>query len=265
MYGTRGIVIEMIYTSSYQIPVNIFANADWVGWLISLVAVVLAVLFFFKSKATPRLAHQWSGRRLVGGDEAALPDEVTIMYKGMKVPRLSSSLIALWNAGNLTIRGSDIVEADPLRIVVSKDATILRADVISTTRKVNSVKARVHHERQNEVLCSFDYLDSGDGAWIEILHTSENSHPDIVGTIRGLPRGISDWGSMFPDSDRRIYWTLAIVIVLFFLISALSVVISHVYVLSGIYFVLYLKRARLPPLDRCLPTRLAWLTSALEA
>lgn len=169
-------------------------HGDWVGWVIGLCAVVLAVVFYFKSRVTAELACQWRGRHLVGGNEADLPAEVVIAYKGTTVPRLSSAEVILWNSGKSTVRGSDVVATDPLRIVLSEDARILRITVSAVTREVNAFAATVHSERLNEAICVFDFLDSGDGVRVELLHTSKRRTPKIKGTIRGLPSGIRDCG-----------------------------------------------------------------------
>lgn len=170
------------------------ANADWIGWFIGLCAVLLATVFYFKSKVVAQLSFQWRGRHLVGGAEADLPAEVAITYKGTNVPRLSSAEVIFWNSGNSTVRGLDIVEADPLRIVLSGDAHILRITINAVTREVNAFAATVHPEKPNEAVCSFDFLDKGDGVRLELLHTSKRRKPKIVGTIRGLPSGVHDCG-----------------------------------------------------------------------
>jgi hypothetical protein len=179
------------------------AHGDWIGWLIGLIAVILAVVFYFKSRATARLVCQWRGRLLVGGEEADLPADVVITYKGAAVPRLSSAKVVFWNSGKLTVRGSDIVEADPLRIVLAEDAVILRAVVNSVTRSVNSFSVRIRPEKANEAICTFDFLDAGDGARIELLHTSNLKSAKVVGTIRGLPTGIGHLGKIQSVSKLR--------------------------------------------------------------
>jgi hypothetical protein len=198
----------------FCIPFNILAllmsalaNQDWIGWTIGLIAVVLAVIFYFKSKATTRLAYQRSGRHLVGGRGADLPDDVSIYYKGTVVPLLSSSEIVFWNAGTSTVRGSDIVEVDPLRITLDENTRILRILITMVTRKVNLFAVTVDPDKGSEALCSFDYLDPGDGVRIEMLHTSETRHPIMRGTIRGLPGGVSEWGQIrSPSAERIPFW-----------------------------------------------------------
>ena len=47
---------------------------------------------------------------------------------------------------------------------------------------------------------AFDYLDPGDGAVIEVLHTDSKRFPEISGTIKGVPKGCLDWGRLRPMS-----------------------------------------------------------------
>lgn len=179
------------------------ANHDWVGWAIGLIAVILAVFFYVKSRVVHRLAYQFEGRHLVGGEKAVLPDEVAVSYRGSIVPRLSASDLVIWNAGNQTLRGTDIVEKDPVRVIFSPESRILRAQVATATRAVNMFAIRLNPEHPNEALCEFDYLDPGDGVRLEILHTDEERYPTVKGTIRGLPEGMSNWGKARPIwSDR---------------------------------------------------------------
>jgi hypothetical protein len=71
---------------------------------------------------------------------------------------------------------------------------VLQTRIIASTRLVIKFQVRLQPCVPNSVLCEFDYLDPGDGATIEILHTDEKSYPSILGTIRGMPRGLRDWG-----------------------------------------------------------------------
>jgi hypothetical protein len=114
------------------------------------------------------------------------------------------SHVALWNSGTQTIRSSDVVSDDPIRIVVSQESRVLRARVVASTRPVIAFRVRSQPCASNSALCEFDYLDPGDGATIEILHTDEKEYPSILGTIRGVPRGLRDWGRFpFVEVSRR--------------------------------------------------------------
>jgi hypothetical protein len=58
--------------------------------------------------------------------------------------------------------------------------------------------------KANRIVLSFDYLNPGDGAVFELLHTDKKPYPVVVGTIRGVPNGVRDWGRIVP-SNRREY------------------------------------------------------------
>jgi hypothetical protein len=156
---------------------------------------------YLSGRAVVKLAYQWTGKHLIGGEGTDLTDEVVISYKGAAVPRLSSTNVVLWNAGTQTFRGSDIVESDPLRIELPQDAQILRITVTKRSRPVNQFAARVDSVKKNQAICTFDYLDQGDGVRLEMLHTCEKRRPMVRGTIRGLPSGPTSWGRFQADTS----------------------------------------------------------------
>ena len=110
------------------------------------------------------------------------------------MPRVAKTQVVFWNAGRATIRGEDIVKSDPLRLLFGKEAQILRVRIPRVTRKTLDFRAENTFDPGNEVQFSFDYIDSGDGAVIEVIHTSEERHPQVLGTIRGIPKGIRNLG-----------------------------------------------------------------------
>jgi hypothetical protein len=59
---------------------------------------------------------------------------------------------------------------------------------------MNKFAVTVRDDQPNELLCQFDYLDPGDGATIDLLHTAERGRPASLGTIRAVPAGVQDWG-----------------------------------------------------------------------
>lgn len=174
--------------------VNRMFRPEWLSLLIALISIFLAYFFYRKSRSEAKLYYQYRTLRLIGGSEKILPDEVRISFKGLEVPRLSSSHIIFWNAGRGTIRQDDIVQSDPVRIIFSDRTHVLRLRVVSSTRATIAFAAKINPEQDNEVLCTFDYLDGGDGAVVEILHTDEKRFPLVCGTIRGIPEGLKDCG-----------------------------------------------------------------------
>lgn len=172
-----------------------FFSQGWVGALLGILAGLLIALFFYRaSRIGPRPSYQLKALRLIAKDERALPEEVEILFKGMSVPRLTKTHIIFWNSGKAMLDGKQIVDVDPLRLEFSKDAQVLRARIAKVTRETNKFKVKINDKSPNEVVCRFDYLDVGDGAVIELLHTDEERYPKVEGTIRGVPKGILNWG-----------------------------------------------------------------------
>lgn len=177
-------------------------NPQWVGPLIGLVGVAVALILYRASRVGARPAYQSRALRLIGPDEKVLPEEVEIRFKGQPVDRLTKTHIVLWNSGKALLRGSDIVETDPLRCDFSQGSRVLEVRVVKASRAANEFEARPVPDLPNRVLLTFDYLDLRDGAVVEILHTDSKPYPEIMGTIRGVPRGAVDWGPILPPRTR---------------------------------------------------------------
>lgn len=168
-------------------------NQGWVGSLMGLIGgLAISYVFFRISQIGQRPTFQFQSRRLIGKQEQELPDEVEIIYNKQPVSRLTLSRIAFWNSGNATIDGNNITDADPLRLEV-EDGCILKVHVIKATRVVNNFTVN-HNDWPTKALLRFDFLDPTDGVVLEILHTSKKRTPKLLGTIRGVPKGIVSWG-----------------------------------------------------------------------
>lgn len=159
-----------------------------------LIVGVIGLVLYLKSRIGARPMCLMKTLRLLGKIEQQLPPEVQILYQGGSVPRLSLTHVYIWNGGRETILGSQIVQDDTLRCVFPQtnlgDHRILKANVASVTRLVNKFTVQIHPEKKNEAILSFDFLDPGDGARIDLLHTSGKQYPEVLGTFRGLPSGV---------------------------------------------------------------------------
>jgi hypothetical protein len=172
-----------------------FFSQAWVGILVGVLAgFLIAFLFYRASRIGPRPSYQLKALRLIAKDERALPEEVEILFKGMSVPQLTKTHVIFWNSGKALLDGKQIVESDPLRLEFDKAARVLRARIAKATRDTNKSEVKINDKSPNEVVCHFDYLDVGDGVVIELLHTAEERYPKVQGTIRGVPKGILNWG-----------------------------------------------------------------------
>lgn len=175
--------------------VRALLSESWFGTAIGFLGLVLAAYFFLKSRKKARLAIQRDHVTVVGGPNASFPTELEIRFAGAIVSRVTSSTIVLWNHGDRTIRGSELVEADPLRIELPTNGQVLRHSIVRQTRSVNGW--RILPIGSNTLSLSFDFLDPNDGVTIEVLHSRSGSELIVAGTIMGIPEGMADFGRAF--------------------------------------------------------------------
>jgi hypothetical protein len=162
----------------------------WVGSLIGLAGLVAAVAIYFFTRQRTVLAYQARGQRLLGHATSGLPPEVTVQYEGREISKLTRSILTLWNAGEKTIAGSDIVEGDRLRLLLGDGSEILSAEIIQQSRA--AIRSSVHLPKRptDRATMEFDFLDHNDGFVVEVLHTGKEILPLVQGTIRGMPAGL---------------------------------------------------------------------------
>jgi hypothetical protein len=169
-------------------------NQGWFGSLIGLLGLsvgLIGLLLYFNGKIGARPTCQMRSLRLLGKEEQALPPEIKIHFKSKNIPRLTLTTIFLWNGGKESIRGNQIVQDDPLRCEFEPSDEILKAKVAACTRAVNKVALQIPASKPYTVLIDFDYLDPADGARIDILHTSKLRYPQLLGCLRGIPKGVT--------------------------------------------------------------------------
>lgn len=164
----------------------------WLNGLFGLIGGLLGVLgvvLFLASRSRSRIAAQINSLELVGV-KSVLPNEIEFLFRGTKVPKVTLSRIAIWNIGNTTLTGDQIVESDPLLIVTSDGSEILEVTVTRQTREVNQFSC-VHLDGfdPNKARCYFDYLDPQDGALVQVIHTGTEK-VEVVGTLRGIKKRI---------------------------------------------------------------------------
>jgi hypothetical protein len=168
--------------------VIILADNPWLivlSSLFTLLSVGLAILLFFKSKKVKKPKFAIRSLNLIR-DSAEKIEGLKILYLDNPIPNVTITKLAFWNQGKDTINGEDIAPANPLLIKVEHDYKILEYKIIYIKKESNQVKLR-EIENGKQVAIDFDYLDYGEGAVIQILHTG-NSSKDISfsGTIKGV-------------------------------------------------------------------------------
>jgi len=110
--------------------------------------------------------------------------DVEVFYLGKQVSNISIIKYAFWNGGRRTIDKSDLVPAEPIKLLL-KQGIILNVKTDSTLNKANDFKYIVSDDL-TEVDIYFEYLDKNDGIVLDIINTCKNSD-DIIcsGMIKG--------------------------------------------------------------------------------
>lgn len=151
---------------------------DWLGiagLVIGLVGIPLAFWAGRRNRQRPDL------RASTDFDQVMAPlsfaGGLRLTWKKRSLTQVSRTNIAVWNHRGDTVRGDDIVEADPLRIAVADDDEILQVRIASFSREQNQMVV-------DGKAISFDFLDARDGAVLEVLHLGD-APARIVGTVRG--------------------------------------------------------------------------------
>jgi hypothetical protein len=169
-------------------------NQGWVGTTVGFISIAIALVIYRLSRPRPTLAYQTRGIRLLGHNSEEIPSGVEVRFHGRVIPRLTKSFVVVWNAGQKTFISQDLVASDPLRFEFGADAELLSVSVTRTSRDVTGVRHVISPENPHQVELAFDFLDPGDGAVIEVLHTGSTRYPAVGGTIMGLPQGLSYFG-----------------------------------------------------------------------
>jgi len=164
--------------------------------LSGLVVGVIGIILYRNSRIGALPTCQMKTHRLIGLSEQELPPNVKILFDGDPVPRLSVTHLYFWNRGKETIQGDQVVEDDSLRCVFQENDEILKAHIGAVTRDVNKWSVQIPKQAKHTARLSFDFLDPGDGVRLDLLHTSCDRYPSVLGTLRGIPKGVKDLTSV---------------------------------------------------------------------
>ncbi len=132
---------------------------------------------------------------IINGGIRDLSDEIEVLYSGNKVDKLTKTVVIFWNAGKKILEGKEIVTTEPIRFIFAASGNynhgkVLRASVLEQSRKTNNFLLEIKEEGLNEVHLKFSYLEPGDGAIFEFLHTADKITPEVKGSIKGVPKGV---------------------------------------------------------------------------
>lgn len=210
-------------------------NAPELGSILGIAGLFAALFFYLRSRRISQLAYQLEEFTMIGGSNAEFPNEVEIRFANRRVNRVTVSRIVLWNSGNMTINGSQVVDSDPVRLELTKEGEILKVDVLRHSRASNMVRIIPRNGSLNIVDIPFDYFDPKDGISLEVIHSSTKNSIKCMGTIRGIPKGISNYGKLIFQNNRKSNYPFARFSVLRKLFQIFMAAVGGAIIFVGLY------------------------------
>ena len=222
----------------------VFSNVlALVLWTLGVIIAVW-IAFRFYDKKRPKCCYL-TDQKIAAKRDA--PSDIAIQYRGETVSGVSSTLVWIWNGGRKPITREDLRDGGVLKVklVGGGDALrILDVEVWKVSRTAIQFRAEEKGPECAEV--SFNFLDAGDGAVIEILHTgNRRTAAEIEGTILEAPKGVVNLGALDETSAisgsgganlsrprrtllKKILWSVPVVVFWLVLLAGVNVVHKRV-------------------------------------
>jgi hypothetical protein len=166
-------------------------DESWFGLLLSTALALYSVYLTVRLSSRHQLSFLTAEGTVLEPAHPSWTNDLKIHFQGVEIPRLTATRIGVWNSGNSTILGNQIVRDDPLRFEVKGDDQILKFYISGVSRSV--VKATASLFSTESIAVDFDFLDPGDGFVIFVAHTSPLNAIRSSGTVRGLMAGATPW------------------------------------------------------------------------
>lgn len=154
--------------------------------IITIISVFLCILFHRKSIKKKKPTYCVRTINLIK-DSISKVESVEILFNGKRIEKLSTTEIAVWNAGKKTINSSDVANNDLFMIELDGEGQILDYEITYVNNKANAFELRKFGKKCLAVV--FDYFDYKEGFIVRLYHTGTNS-PLVKGAFKGV-KGVS--------------------------------------------------------------------------
>lgn len=155
-----------------------------IGLPVGVLGIPLTYYFAQRGRQRPDMRSLVDHDLVISPESDILNSGLIMRFKEQEIRHVSRTNVALWNKQGDTVRGSDIVPDDPLRVTVGAGGVILQARIVALSRPQIKPSVSIPDTDSSILRVDFDFLDQCDGFVIEILHESEYE-PQIEGTLRG--------------------------------------------------------------------------------
>jgi len=166
------------------LPMNFSDTVAIIGVLTSLVGIPITFIVARRARQRPELRYSTDFEVLLAPSDSLFDQGLSMTLGSQEIDRISRTRIGVWNNRGDTIQKSDILDTDPLQLVLNGDDRVLQTRVVSASRKQIALKSTISPEANSSVLIDFDFLDASDGGVIEVIHQGLK-RPTMSGTLRG--------------------------------------------------------------------------------
>lgn len=168
---------------------NVHPEVSLLLGIIGLLLTIYGVIITIRSATKISLSYSITGNNLIQDFTEKL-NGLELKFKDQNVRNLTITKMVIWNSGNASIRKTDLVESDRLRICVPNDINILDFDIIQVNESSNEFNLTVNAQNvieTKEVRVNFNYIDKKQGCVLQILHNSPDYRAvSLTGKIIGV-------------------------------------------------------------------------------
>jgi hypothetical protein len=140
---------------------------------------LLSIYLYFKGRKHKEPRYYFSNRVLQSKNHP----EVEIKFRNQRVENLSQLYLVFWNAGEEAIRTEDIPSTGGPNVKFVEGCTLLSGSTLA--RSDAPTKFEVELRGKDRVGLTFEYLNPGDGAVVEILYTDSAAGSGIPFSLDG--------------------------------------------------------------------------------
>lgn len=159
------------------------------GLIITILSFIGMIYFYFKGRKV-KLAFYYT-RSINVVEDLGKFESLKMFYSDKQIENFTITKLVFWNGGSDTIDSQDISSAEPLILRPIESSEILNANIIHVKNSASQFSLDTPDDN-SYVKLKFDYLDPGDGAIIQIVHTGTSGEDiEVSGKIKGVGAPVS--------------------------------------------------------------------------
>jgi hypothetical protein len=187
------------------VPLAFLVDFHVPNWILpTVIGIVASFWVGRKFRTKSQMAYQSHDATIIREPGVASLGEIKILFNEVPVPRVVVTQLAVWNAGDTVVNVTDIVTDNPLKVCFEEGTKILDAQLVNATQESNKFKITVAKDKSCAFF-EFAYLNAKDGAKFQIIHTGSNRKAIVTGSLKGIPKGVEDWGDLQEWSAGKSY------------------------------------------------------------